>query len=483
MSESRPRHGSRPPGLIRDPSLPNVPAVKLLATAGAGTLLEYYDFFVYVSLTSTLTRLFLPHTNAAAAALAGVATFGVSYLVRPVGTLIFNPLADRVGRKKVFVITLSIMGASTVALGCLPTYAAIGTAAPILLLLLRVVQGIALGGEYGPAVVFVMEHAPARRRGYLTSYLQSTAAAGLLLSLTVVLGLNAALNDDSFDTWGWRIPFLISAPFVLIALVSRRNMHESPVFQAMQRSNTVDKRPLRTALGTRQSLKNIAFGAFGAQGGTSVTLYTSIVYMLSFLETVLKVNADTAAACVAIASALSLPFYPLAGRLSDRVGRSKVMLGGSLAWMAAAYPCFHGITTYAGEHRWVGVTALIWVLASLTGVVMAPLPAFISERFGARDRTTGFGLAQQLGNVLFGGFLPLISLSLVKSTGQHLAGVAYSVASLVPCVIVMALWGLRSEAGVSAPSGGSSAQTISSEPGKEALSAPASETSGPGFVS
>lgn len=431
------------PDATQEPTHPS--PLKLIGTASAGTLLEYYDFFVYVSLTSVLTRLFLPDTDPTVAALLAVATFGVSYCARPIGTLIFNPLADRRGRKKMLVVTLILMGGSTVALGCLPTYEHVGVIAPAALLLLRVIQGVALGGEYGPAVVFVVEHAPANRRGLFTSFLQGTAAAGLLLSLLVVLGLQHSLSASQFETWGWRIPFLLSAPIVAIALVSRTRVRESPVFERMRDANETSSRPLRETLGSMANWRGILLGMFGAQGGTSVSLYTSIVFMLVFLDQVVKVPALTGSACVAAAIVVSLPCYPLFGRVSDSIGRARVMLIGTVAWLILAYPCFKGIKEYAQDRAWVATTLLIAVLAVLTAMIMAPLPSFIAERFPPQQRTTGFGLAQQLGNLLFGGFLPLISLSLVEATGNDLAGVLYSIGSLLPCAIVTAVWGLRSE--------------------------------------
>jgi hypothetical protein len=193
-------------------------------------MLEYYDFFIYVALTSTLTNLFLPSTDRVVASMAGVATFGIAYIARPLGTLIFSPMSDRIGRKKTFVITLVIMGVATVGIGCLPTYAVIGAAAPVALLILRVIQGVALGGEYGSAVVYVMEHSEANRKGMATSVLQSTATVGLLCALLIVSILKLSLEPHSFSSWGWRVPFLVSAPIVVIATWIRLGMTETPTF-------------------------------------------------------------------------------------------------------------------------------------------------------------------------------------------------------------------------------------------------------------
>ncbi|PSM40491.1 MFS transporter [Streptomyces dioscori] len=408
-------------------------------------MLEYYDFFVYVALTATLTHLFLPTEDKVVATLLSAATFGVSYLARPLGTVIFSPLSDRIGRKKTFVVTLAVMGTATVAIGCLPTFDSIGILAPVLLLTLRIVQGVALGGEYASAVVYLVEHSPRKKRGMITSVLQSTASLGLLLALALSTLLKVTLSVDAFNSWGWRIPFLVSAPIVAVATVIRMNMKETPAFLEMKKAGELAERPLATAIKGWDAWKSILLATFGAQGATSVALYTSIVYMLYFLHDVVQIDANTANVCLAVGILIAAPFYPVFGRLSDHIGRARVMAIGIVIWMCVAYPAFAGIRSAALNGTWTAVSALITVLAVLTAMIMAPLPAFISERFPPQTRTTGFGIAQQLGNILFGGFLPLISLSLVNLTGNQLAGVAYSIASLVPCLVVTLVWGLKQD--------------------------------------
>ncbi|MBU9319852.1 MFS transporter [Burkholderia gladioli] len=427
--------GHRRPGMFR-----------IIASSSIGTMLEYYDFFIYVALTSTLTELFLPATDRLVMSLTGVATFGIAYVARPLGTLIFSPMSDRIGRKKTFVITLVIMGIGTVGIGCLPTYAAIGAAAPAALLSLRIVQGVALGGEYGSAVVYVMEHAGAGRKGMATSVLQSTATIGLLLALLIVCTLRFALDAEDFRAWGWRVPFLVSAPIVVIATWIRLGMSETPTFMALKHAGRLSASPLQDTLGSKTSWKAIFVAMFGPQGGTSVSLYTSIVYMLYFLENVLKVEQTRASLCLGVAILIAAPMYPVFGRLSDAIGRAKVILVGIALWIVAAYPCFAGIRAAVSAGEWGAVIALISVLAILTAMIMAPLPAFIAESFPPQSRTTGFGLSQQLGNILFGGFLPLISLFFVHLTGNQLAGVVYSMLAMAPCLVVTAFWGLGQEA-------------------------------------
>ncbi|KXU84049.1 MFS transporter [Paraburkholderia monticola] len=422
--------------------------VRIIATSSLGTMLEYYDFFVYVALTATLTHLFLPDTDKIVATFAGVATFGIAYVARPLGTIIFNPMSDRIGRKRTFVITLALMGIATVGIGCLPTHAVAGVAAPVALITLRIIQGVALGGEYGSAVVYVMEHAPEGRKGMSTSVLQGTASIGLLLALAIVSILKVSLVPSSFEAWGWRVPFVISAPIVAVATWIRLGMTETPIFSQMKAAGRLSKNPLQDTLSSKSSWKMILVAMFGAQGGTSVSLYTSIVYMLYFLQNVLKVDPTTANLCLGAAILIAAPFYPAFGKLSDAIGRARVMLIGILLWIVAVYPAFAGIKASASSAQWVQVSLLIAVLAILTAMIMAPLPAFIAECFPPQSRTTGFGLAQQLGNVLFGGFLPLISLTLVDWTGNPLAGVGYSIASLLPCLAVTWVWGLKQDARV-----------------------------------
>jgi MFS family permease len=268
---------------------------------------------------------------------------------------------------------------------------------------------------------------------------------GLLLALVIVSALKAGLTPEHFDGWGWRVPFLLSAPIVLVAAWIRLGMLESPVFARLQRAGETSKSPLADTVRSASSWRMILLAIFSAQGATSVLLYTSIVYMIYFLQNVLHVDALHADLCLALAIVVAAPFYPTFGALSDRIGRSRVMLLGTTTWLAVAYPVFAAIEAAASAAAWPKVTALISVLSVLTAMVMAPLPAYISECFPARTRTTGFGLAQQIGNIIFGGFLPLISLSLVRWSGNSLAGVAYSMASLVPCVLAMYLWGLKQD--------------------------------------
>jgi MFS family permease len=417
----------------------------IIFSSSLGTMLEYYDFFVYVTLTATFAKLFFPTSDPAVAAMLGAAGFGVAFLARPIGTLIFSPMADRVGRKKTFIITLTLMGVATVSMGCLPTYGSAGLFAPLLLLVLRIIQGIALGGEYSSAAVYVMEHAPRDQRGLYTSVLQGTASLGLLVALAIVALVKVTLNEAAFDIWGWRLPFIVSAPIVVVATFIRLRMTETPVFLELKEAGNLSKSPLADTLMRRASWKGILLAIFGAQGGTSVSLYTSIIYMLFFLQNVLKVDAMIASTCVATAVLLAAPFYPIFGAASDKVGRAKTMLIGILIWMLVAYPAFSGIKSGVESDSWALVTTLITLLAVLTAMIMAPLPAFISECFPPQSRTTGFGLAQQLGNVIFGGFLPLVSLSLVNWTGNPLAGVGYSIVSLIPCVVVTYLWAMKAE--------------------------------------
>ncbi len=270
-------------------------------------MLGYYDFFVYVTLTGTFGTLFFPAQDPAVTGLLTAATFGIAYLARPIGTCVFGSMADRIGRKKTFVVTLLVTGAATVAMGCLPTYAAIGVAAPAMLLALRIVQGVGLGGEYGSAVVYVMEYVPQRQRATYTSVLQSTATIGLLVALAIVSALRLSLDAEPFDTWNWRVPFLLSAPIVAVATCVRPHMTETPTFLRRARAGELLSSPLMDTLRSREAWKSILLGVFRVRGATSGSLHTSIIYMLYFLQNVVHVPPMVTNACVAVAVLVAAP--------------------------------------------------------------------------------------------------------------------------------------------------------------------------------
>lgn len=320
---------------------------KVVVASSLGTLFEWYDFFLYGALAAITSKHFFSAVNDTAALIFALLTFSVGFIARPFGALVFGRLGDRSGRKRTFLITIVVMGLATVLVGCLPSYDSIGMLAPILLIALRLLQGLALGGEYGGAAIYVAEHAPALRRGEYTSWIQTMAAGGLLLSLGVIAGTRVFTGEAAFAEWGWRIPFLLSALLLAVSIWVRMSMDESPVFQRMKNENRLSKAPLSEAYGQWKYAKLGIAALFGIIAGQATLWYTSQFYTLYFLTQTLKVDGLTANLLVATAVALSAPFYVLFGRLSDRIGRKPLIVGGCLIAALLYLPLFKGITHYA----------------------------------------------------------------------------------------------------------------------------------------
>lgn len=320
---------------------------KVVLASSLGTLFEWYDFFLYGALAAITSRHFFSAVNETAAFIFALLTFSVGFAARPFGALVFGRLGDRSGRKYTFLITIVVMGSATVLVGCLPSYEAIGIAAPILLIGLRLLQGLALGGEYGGAAIYVAEHAPAARRGYYTSWIQAMAALGLLLSLGVIALIRWLLGEAAFADWGWRLPFLLSAGLLAISVWIRLSLDESPVFQRMKQEGRLSKAPLREAYGQWRYVKLGIAGMFGIIAGQATLWYTSQFYSLFFLTQTLKVDGLTATLLLGIAVALAMPFNLAFGALSDRIGRKPLIIGGCLIAALAYFPIFHGLAHYA----------------------------------------------------------------------------------------------------------------------------------------
>jgi predicted MFS family arabinose efflux permease len=323
-----------------------LPDARVILASSLGTGFEWYDFFLYGSLAAIISRQFFTGLNETSAFIFALLTFAAGFAVRPFGALFFGRLGDRVGRKKTFLATITIMGASTTLVGVLPNYASIGIAAPVMLIALRLLQGLAIGGEYGGAVIYVGEHAPAALRGRYTSWIQTTATLALLLSLLVILGCRTALGAQ-FDTWGWRIPFLISIVLLAISVYIRLQLAESPVFQQMLAEGSASGAPIRDAFSDSGNLRRIVSVLLGATAGMNVIWYAGQLYALYFLTQVLKVQPQTTNLLLAVTLALGAPLYLLFGRLSDRVGRKTlIMLGMALA-ASSYFPIYHAITHFA----------------------------------------------------------------------------------------------------------------------------------------
>jgi MFS family permease len=321
---------------------------KLVITASSlGTVFEWYDFYLYGLLATFISRVFFAGVNETTGFILALGAFAAGFAVRPFGALVFGRIGDLVGRKNTFLVTMAIMGLSTFTVGLLPGYETIGIASPIILVALRLLQGLALGGEYGGAATYVAEHAPNERRGLYTSFIQITATFGLFAALLVVIGLRSVIGEEAFAEWGWRVPFLVSILLLGVSLWIRLQLAESPVFQKMKDEGTTSKAPLSEAFGQWANLKWVLIALFGAVAGQAVVWYAGQFYALFYLEKILKVDGASANIYVAIALALGTPFYVLFGWLSDKVGRKYIIVGGCALAALSYFPAFHALSDAA----------------------------------------------------------------------------------------------------------------------------------------
>ena len=413
---------------------------RVIVASSVGTVIEFYDFFIFASLAATIAAHFFPPDRPTFGFLSTLATYGIGLAVRPFGSLAFGRLGDTVGRKTTFLITLLMMGTATAAIGLLPGYALIGAAAPILLITLRVVQGLALGGEYAGAATYVAEHAPEHRRGYYTSFIQLTPTIGLFASSAIVLGMRGALGEPAFSDWGWRLPFLISLVFVAISYYIRVRLEESPVFTAMREQGKLSRAPIRESYATRERWRLFAIVLFGVTAGQAVLATTTQVYVLFFLQRVLGVPPDESYRIVAGALLLVMPLFPLLGGVSDRIGRKPMMVAGNLLAVVALYPIYKAMAAHAEPVNAVMLTVLVFAQMVPFVILYAPLAAFLVEAFPANVRYTSISLPYNLGNGWFGGFLPLIATALVARSGNPFAWLAYPIGVALVTAIVGALY-------------------------------------------
>lgn len=457
---------------------------QVIAASAVGTMIEWYDFYIFGSLATTISPLFYPAGNDTLALIAYLSTFAVGFVVRPFGALFFGRIGDLVGRKYAFLVTLLIMGGATACIGFLPTYASIGIFAPLLLLLIRVLQGLALGGEYGGAAVYVAEHVPDNKRGFYTSFIQITATLGLFVSLAVILTVQNLMSKASFSAWGWRVPFLISLLLVGVSLYIRLRMKESPIFQHVKSAGMTSAQPLKEAFTQWDNLKRVLISLFGATAGQGVVWYTGQFYALFYLETVLKVNATSSRYIIALALLLGMPLFVLFGALSDHIGRKKLMMIGCLLAAVSYLPLYHAMQAVAGSqvvtatsqtNPVTGAISLVpqslnpttgalqpapevlpystfgnflsqstaWQLILLVFVqvvfvtmVYGPIAAYLVEAFPAKIRYTALSLPYHIGNGVFGGLLPVIGLSVVARTGDIYAGLYYPIIVAALTVII-----------------------------------------------
>jgi MFS family permease len=320
---------------------------KVIVASSLGTIFEWYDFYLYGALAAIIAKQFFTALDPTSAFIFALLAFAAGFIVRPIGAVIFGGLGDMVGRKYTFLATIILMGVSTALVAVLPTYSTAGAFAPIALVLLRMLQGLALGGEYGGAAIYVAEHAPQNRRGAYTAWVQTTATVGLLLSLVVILATRSVLGEAQFAEWGWRIPFALSAVMLGVSLWIRMSMSESPAFRKMQEEGKTSKAPLAECFGQWKNLKIILLALFGLVAGQAVVWYTGQFYALFFLTGVLKVEPNTASILIAIALLIGTPFFVVFGTLSDRIGRKPIIMAGLLIACVAYFPLFKLLTSLA----------------------------------------------------------------------------------------------------------------------------------------
>lgn len=462
---------------------------KVITASSAGTLIEWYDFYIFGSLSTIIAAKFFPSENPTAALLSTLATFAAGFIVRPFGALVFGRLGDLIGRKSTFLLTLVLMGMSTFLIGLVPSYASIGAAAPILVLLLRLLQGLALGGEYGGAATYVAEHAPANRRGFYTSWIQTTATLGLFLSLGVILSIRRLVGVEEFTTGdGWRYPFLLSIVLVGVSIFIRLRMQESPLFAKLKSEGKASKNPLKESFGHKANFKMVLLALFGATMGQGVIWYTGQFYAQSFLLTKCFVEYEQANTIILIALAIATPFFVVFGWLSDRIGRKNIMMAGMLLGVLLYRPIFQELYSLAdstkkqkmhtessfssqgeigafiqktittdhftdggklktstkelllkGEKQTakevtlggaakVKTILLIALMVLFVTMVYGPIAAFLVELFPTKIRYTSMSLPYHIGNGVFGGLVPFIATLITTINGtNHLSGLWYPI--------------------------------------------------------
>jgi len=436
-------------------------------------MIEWYDFYIFGSLAVTISPLFYPEGNNTLALIAYLSTFAVGFVVRPFGALFFGRIGDLVGRKYAFLVTLLIMGGATAAIGFLPTYHSIGLAAPVILLIIRVLQGLALGGEYGGAAVYVAEHVPDEKRGFYTSFIQITATLGFFMSLAVSIIVQNSMSSAAFSAWGWRMPFIISIFLVAVSLYIRLRMKESPIFSQIKSAGMTSAKPLVEAFTHWDNLKRVLISLFGATAGQGVVWYTGQFYALFYLQTVLRVNARSAQYIIAIALLFAMPLFVFMGALSDRIGRKWIMMAGCLLAAVSYMPIYSAMQRAAGSNVVTAVSRpnpvtgaislvpqtdvngvlqpakevlpytnfaslisspvalklilLVFIQVFFVTMVYGPIAAYLVEAFPAKIRYTSLSLPYHIGNGVFGGLLPVIGLTVVANTGNIYAGLYYPI--------------------------------------------------------
>ncbi len=455
----------------------------IIGASSVGTLIEWYDFYIFGSLATVLSTKFFPTDNPTAAFLNTLATFAAGFVVRPFGALFFGKIGDVIGRKYTFMVTLMLMGGATFGIGLIPSYQSIGALAPISVLILRLLQGLALGGEYGGAATYVAEHSPAHKRGFYTSWIQTTATLGLIISLGVIMLTRSILSPEEFDAYGWRIPFLISIVMVIGSIIVRKNMAESPLFEEAKASGNVAVNPLKESFGNKLNLKFVLLALFGATMGQGLVWYTGQFYAQTFLLKICRLEETQTNLILVIGLLAGTPLFVFFGALSDKIGRKGIMLAGMAFALILYRPIFstmydlvdtkqkteitHLITyengntvktftdgstetfmdTGAKIHvpssiQWK-LIGLIFCLISFVSMAYGPIAAFLVELFPIKIRYTSMSFPYHIGNGIFGGLMPAIATFLVTTASKdssiakpYLEGLNYPIAMISVCLII-----------------------------------------------
>lgn len=451
---------------------------RVIFASAAGTMIEWYDFFIFGSLAAVLSQKFYPPGNQTFAYIAYLSTFAVGFVVRPFGALFFGRIGDLVGRKYAFLATLSVMGGATALIGFLPSFETGGWISPVILILIRALQGLAVGGEYGGAAVYVAEHVPDNKRGFYTSFIQITAMLGFFASLFVIIATQRSMPAEAFIAWGWRIPFLLSIVLVTLSFYIRLRMKESPIFSAIKEAGKTSRSPLKEAFSGWSNIRQVLITLFGTTAAQGVLAYSAELYSLFYLQTILKVNQQTASIIVAVALLLSVPTLIVFAALSDRVGRKWMMMAACLLGIVTWIPIYKGMQRAAGNNVLsVGSTTnpvtgaitlspmtkdpltsqlvpakeapnpnlpklilLVFAQLFVFTMIYAPLAAYLVEAFPARIRYTSLSLPYHIGNGIFGGLLPVIGLSVCAATGNIFAGLYYPIAVCAITLVVGSLF-------------------------------------------
>lgn len=435
---------------------------KIIFSSAAGTMIEWYDFYIFGSLASVIASKFYQTGTPLGDIIAWLAAFAVGFIVRPFGALFFGRLGDMIGRKYTFLVTMTLMGFCTFAVGLLPTSETIGAAAGIILIILRILQGLALGGEYGGAATYIAEHAPNDKRGFYTSFIQITATLGLFLSLGVILSTRLAVGPDAFSAWGWRVPFLVSIFLIAVSLYIRASLKESPMFLRLKSIGQTSKNPLKESFTNPVNLRYVIIALFGATMGQGVVWYTGQFYALYYLQNIFKLPLVDANVIIGVAILIATPLFILVGWISDRIGRKWLILSGMLLGALTYYPIYSAMYQFryaldpaqklvdaAGNkiayeinpsYSPVMLGVFIFIQMIYVTLVYGPMAAYLVEMFPTRVRYTSMSLPYHLGNGVFGGMVPIIGLSLIQSTGNNLAGTYYPIGIAAICFIIGAIF-------------------------------------------